>query len=231
MEPTLHFIQHSCFLLETEQHALLFDYFDGDLPSVPPQKPLLVFASHFHSDHFSSKIFDIAHPNIYYILDSDIQKRRSIPPLQNITWLAAQEAATVAGVEIHTLQSNDEGVAFYLHCDGVEIYHAGDLNDWHWEGEREEINAQMAQHYHTQLTQLEGKCFDFAFLPTDPRLGDAYSLGVAGFLEHARAKAIVPMHTWGDFSISQKIQQQFPNETILNITQDNYICNRKEASV
>ena len=42
------------------------------------------------------------------------------------------------GAEIRTLRSTDEGVAFVVHYAGKTIYHAGDLNWWHWEGEPDE---------------------------------------------------------------------------------------------
>ncbi len=43
------------------------------------------------------------------------------------------------GAEIRTLRSTDEGVAFVVHYAGKTIYHAGDLNWWHWKkGEPDE---------------------------------------------------------------------------------------------
>ena len=47
------YIHHSAFLVETESAYLLFDYFQGKLPEFSEEKPLYVFASHRHPDHFS----------------------------------------------------------------------------------------------------------------------------------------------------------------------------------
>lgn len=47
------YIHHSSFLVETEENYFLFDYFEGKLPQLKEDKPLLVFASHRHGDHFS----------------------------------------------------------------------------------------------------------------------------------------------------------------------------------
>ena len=60
------YIHHSSFLVETESAYLLFDYFQGKLPEFSEEKPLYVFASHRHPDHFSKVIFDLEekHPNI-----------------------------------------------------------------------------------------------------------------------------------------------------------------------
>ena len=53
------YIYHSSFLVETMSGYLLFDYFKGDLPELSPYKPLYVFVSHGHGDHFSASIFTI----------------------------------------------------------------------------------------------------------------------------------------------------------------------------
>ena len=50
------YIHHSSFMAELEHTALLFDYFEGDIPEIPEDKPLFVFASHRHGDHFSRSI-------------------------------------------------------------------------------------------------------------------------------------------------------------------------------
>ena len=59
---TLTYIFHSGFVLETEQSILVFDYWldpsgvmDGVLRS---EKPMYVFSSHFHEDHFTKDIFE-----------------------------------------------------------------------------------------------------------------------------------------------------------------------------
>ena len=51
------YIHHSSFLVELEKVLLLFDYFQGNIPELDPEKDLLVFASHRHGDHFSPVIF------------------------------------------------------------------------------------------------------------------------------------------------------------------------------
>ena len=50
------FLGHSGFLVELDNACLLFDWSEGALPPLP-QKPLLVFASHRHQDHFQPRIF------------------------------------------------------------------------------------------------------------------------------------------------------------------------------
>ena len=54
------FILHSGYFVELESCCLLFDYWKGDIPQ--SDKPLYVFASHHHEDHFSPEVFKEAGP-------------------------------------------------------------------------------------------------------------------------------------------------------------------------
>lgn len=53
------FLGHSGFLLELPSATLLFDWSEGELPTLRPGRPLLVFASHHHEDHFRPAIFQL----------------------------------------------------------------------------------------------------------------------------------------------------------------------------
>ncbi len=222
MEINLHFIKHSSFMVETEKHILLFDYFEGDLPDFPKDKTLLIFSSHFHGDHFSDKIFGIKHPQISYILDKGIKpKIKETQNQDSILFVDSNCCYNLGDIKIDTLKSTDEGVAFIVKCDGVKIYHAGDLNHWHWDEETPEANFEMAKNYFMEMKKLTGKKFDLAFVPVDPRLKTSHDLGIKGFLENSNAKTVVPMHMWGDFSVVDKIKEQFPKENILDIKEEN----------
>jgi len=61
---TVTFIAHSAYLVEWDKFYTLFDYtyepdYTGALPELNPEKPLLVFASHSHEDHFDAKVFTL----------------------------------------------------------------------------------------------------------------------------------------------------------------------------
>ncbi len=70
----IRFIFHSSFLIECDRCYLLFDYYLGDLPSLDPEKPLYVMASHQHYDHFSPGIFQLVrkYPKCVFLLSDDI---------------------------------------------------------------------------------------------------------------------------------------------------------------
>ena len=54
---TVTFLAHSGFLVEWEHFYTLFDFYKGELPELNKTKPLLIFASHRHEDHFDPRIF------------------------------------------------------------------------------------------------------------------------------------------------------------------------------
>ena len=77
------FIYHSSYFVELDHCCLLFDYYQGDIPQVG--KPLYVFASHSHPDHFSPAIFQLAgeEREVHYLLSDDISPRQ-VPELSLI---------------------------------------------------------------------------------------------------------------------------------------------------
>ena len=115
---------------------------------------------------------------------------------------------TVAGCEITCLKSTDEGVAFLVKCGEKTVYHAGDLNWWHWEGEDKAWNNNMAANYKREIKELDGCGMDVAFVPLDGRLENAYYWGMKYFLEHVPVKAVFPMHCWDHYEICQKVQDE-----------------------
>ena len=104
--------------------------------------------------------------------------------------MKAHEKKEVAGIEIETLRSNDMGVAFLVKVEGKTIYHAGDLNWWHWNGEPEEDNEYYKKTFQDEMKYLEGKKIDLAFMLLDPRQEDKYCWGMNYFLEHTDSKVV-----------------------------------------
>ena len=51
------YIKHSGFTAEWEDAICVFDWAEGELPPIDPEKRLFVFVSHVHADHFSPSIF------------------------------------------------------------------------------------------------------------------------------------------------------------------------------
>lgn len=192
------FIEHSSFMVEMEQNVLLFDYYQGEIPSFDGSKTLYVFASHSHADHYDPAIWKLKeqYKDIHYILSDDIKDN------EGAVVMKAHEKKEVAGIKIETLRSNDMGVAFLVKVEGKTIYHAGDLNWWHWNGESEEDNEYYKKTFQDEMKYLEGKKIDLAFMLLDPRQEDKYCWGMNYFLEHTDSKVVFPMHCFEHYNIN-----------------------------
>ncbi len=202
------YLGHSAFLLEMEHALLLFDYTGGTSERFEGDKPLLVFASHRHGDHFNEAIFSLADRkgDTVFILSSDIATHL-VPKEVQTRWMGPYEELCVHETAVRTLKSTDEGVAFIVQNEGSIIYFAGDLNHWHWEGETEAYNLQMKSDYQAELRLLPPR-IDLAFVPVDPRLGAFYSLGAKDLVARVKVKTLVPMHFWKDGSVCGKLEKE-----------------------
>lgn len=203
------YIHHSAFMAETESACLLFDYFEGAVPEIPTEKALYVFASHCHGDHFSEVIFDLAgeHEKLKFLLSSDIWTKRVPEKLKDRAYFLAPDQVWEDEIlKVETYKSTDEGVAFWCTVDGLELYHAGDLNHWYWDGEDEIWNRNMTEAYRAEIEKMRGRTADAAFLPLDPRLEQYFYLGIDDFMKAVNAKKIFPMHFWGQFDVGARLK-------------------------
>lgn len=214
------FLEHSGFFVELERVCLLFDWWKGALPPLP-DKPLVCFASHRHQDHFSPAIFSLDDGTrpIRFVLSRDIRlteknrSRWSLGPETAEKCLSVPAEASVQpgwGVAVETLRSTDEGAAFLVSCEGKTIYHAGDLNWWHWNGEDKGWNRSMEANFKRYLEPLRRRRIDLAMVPLDPRLEDAADWGARYLLELAQIKTMLPMHQWGKNHITAEFLQRWP---------------------
>ena len=196
------FIDHSSYFVELEHCCLLFDYYQGEIPAV--DKPLYVFASHSHPDHFSPAVFQLAQGKqpVRFLLSDDISRRQVPETLQEqTTFVAPRSFYEVGDVKAATLRSTDMGVAFLIQCENQLLYHAGDLNCWVWDGAPRFQNDQMRAAYRAELELLRDKKIHVAFVPLDPRQEADFDLGMKYFFEAAGADYVFPMHMWGDYGV------------------------------
>ena len=212
------YLHHSGFLVETDRHILLFDCIRDNAPEggtlgngvFHPEayagKRLAVFVSHHHADHFDPAVFGWVEnrPDTLYFVGKDV---RRVPENIHVFRMRSGDVKAEGGVEVTALRSTDDGVAFIVQTDGVSLYHAGDLNDWRWEGEPEADNAHMTATYLKEMEKLKGMRFDAAFIPVDPRQGADMKEGLRGFLAAAEAAHIFPMHFWDDFSVCSAVAE------------------------
>ena len=214
------FLAHSGFLAELPDLSLLFDWQGGALPSLPA-KPLLVFVSHRHEDHFSPEVFrlDDGSREVRFLLGKDIKLNPHRMEKWGIRPESAEKCLTLGdhaslqplpGVTVETLPSTDEGAAFWVSAGGVTLFHAGDLNWWHWEGEGKAWNRNMEVNFKRFCAPLAGRTIHLAMLPLDPRLGKDGFRGPKYILETARISHFLPMHQWGNFDFTDAFLEAYP---------------------
>lgn len=194
---TVTYLYHSGFAVEFEDIMLVFDYYKGELPQSAEGKRLYVFSSHFHKDHFQRCIFEWSDRyDVTYILSKDIRAKGFEG---NVIRVRGREEIQADELKIKTLRSTDVGVAFFVRFRGTAIYHAGDLNWWHWEEEGPAYNEKMKADYQKEIESIEGERIDLAFVPLDPRLEEAYGWGADYFMRHTDTRYLFPMHLWGSY--------------------------------
>ena len=136
------YLDHSGFAVEYKKYVLIFDWYKGKLPEFDSEKEIYVFSSHSHYDHFDRKIFELEniYPNVRYVLSADITEK---PVPSKVWFVIADKEYRIGNLKVQTLHSTDAGVAFLVYVDDRIIYHAGDLNWWHWEEESRVYNEMM----------------------------------------------------------------------------------------
>ena len=204
------YLSHSGFAVEYEDFVLIFDYYKGRVPVFDKSKKVYVFVSHAHGDHFNSCIFQWAeeYEQITYVLSEDVPPIESVwkgSEPKDILRVSAGRGYKVGEIAIRTLHSTDEGVAFLVHVKGSAIYHAGDLNWWHWKEESEQWNTSMAQQYPCEIGKLRGEKIDAAFIPLDPRQEEMFFWGFDYFMRNTETTYAFPMHMWGRYGTCDRL--------------------------
>ena len=220
------YLKHSGFMVESRNYIYLFDYIGGNIDkAIKSDKKIYVMVSHIHDDHFSKIIFDIAtkHDNVTYILSYDVVKKikknailSKMTEQLNIIRVQAHEKYKIDDIVVETLKSTDEGVAFIVSEKDGTIYHAGDLNWWHWEGEPKSWNRNMEVNFKREIDSMRGRKIDIAFVPLDPRQEEAYYMGMDYFIKNVGANEIYPMHFWGEPRIIDRYKSGYGGENIVS---------------
>ncbi len=198
------YLSHSGYMVEEYDTVLIFDYYRGRLPQLPEGSKVYVFASHAHPDHFNREIFawEKTYPDIRYILSDDIEDKG---PEGKTVSIGQREDVRLDGLRVRTFRSTDEGAAFLVYLRDKAIYHAGDLNWWHWEEEGEVYNEMMRRKFQHEIGLLEDEKIDAAFLPLDPRQEEQYYWGFDYFMRHTDTKHAFPMHMWDAYDICDRL--------------------------
>ncbi|MBN2523110.1 MAG: ankyrin repeat domain-containing protein [Bacteroidales bacterium] len=167
---------HSGWVIQTEKHLLIFDYWNMNKPDKPglangsvcPEEikdlDVIVFVSHEHSDHYDTCIYQWADQviNITYVYgfkpeEAWIHHEKGYHGPEYV-YINDNQAKQIDDITITTLKSNDSGQGFLVSADGITIYHPGD-HAW-FSAEDEMVFKKEVDFIADQEQQI-----DIAFLP------------------------------------------------------------------
>ena len=207
------YLDHSGFILSTPEAYLVFDYYkdpNHDLERVIADNkslPVIFLVTHHHPDHFNTSIFELCQNRTHaYVLSNDIFSM--IVPKKGISvaWMSAGDIidSLPGDITVKAYGSTDAGVSFLVTLkDGTRIFHAGDLNDWHWNEESHKEEARKAEDHFTKIVNRISEDvseINIVMFPVDVRQGTDYARGAEIFLNRIKVDNFLPMHFNGPTS-------------------------------
>lgn len=208
MDKQMKIIYHynSGFSVQVGSTLLIFDYWEGEgrtlsqvgritPKTLEPFERIYVFISHAHPDHLDPIVYTWEQYGlpITYIVSSDMPvgtRGKRIAPLQ--------ERRFDDNVSVKAFDSTDLGVSFLVTIYGMTVFHAGDLNLWHWRQESTLHEIEAAEDaFYAAMEPIKGEKIDVAMFPVDPRQGMMYDAGANHFILTMKPRLFIPMH-WQD---------------------------------
>ena len=219
----------SGFLVTIGETGFLFDASEHghdrrllpDKAALAAFRKLYVLVSHHHDDHFSESIYDLCGEDAVYIMGFDVPQ-----PYRGVR-MSPGETKGFGNVTVTAFGSTDEGVSFLVEYTSVRIFHAGDLNFWHWRDENPINKINEAEElFYACVAPIPKESIDLAFFPVDPRQGSMYDAGAGYFVMTVKPRILIPMHfqgrgdvalrfaLTGETSHTKVVALQTPGETI-----------------
>ena len=199
-ELSVEYLGGSGFLIRMGEDGLLFDCSENgaDERKIPDEETLssfenlTVFVSHAHEDHFSPEVLKICPPQTRFIFGFDVPEEYAGKHMH------PGDVYETGRLKVTAFDSTDDGVSFLVETDGVILFHAGDLNWWHWRdtstiAEIEESEA----NFRKCVDPIPSETIDLAFFPVDPRQGSMYDAGAGYFVMEKKPRILIPMHFQG----------------------------------
>lgn len=207
---------HSGFSAALNGTLLIFDYWLGEHQELPESKRItadflkqfsevVVFISHKHPDHLDPQVFEWRKAvDVTYVVSYDMPIGTPGKRMSPGDTLTLSE-----NVKVQAFDSTDLGVSFLVDLCGIRIFHAGDLNFWHWREESTLKEIEEAEEdFQRALAPLKGQPIDLAFFPVDPRQGHMFDAGATTFILAVKPRVFVPMHFWGRAEIAKEFARR-----------------------
>lgn len=241
---TVTYYHHSGFSVAMDDVLLVFDYWTGEHGELPEDKRITVdflkqfrqvyvFISHEHPDHLDPVVFTWRNEApVTYIVAADMPvgtRGKRMAPGDSLT-LSPE-------VSVKAFDSTDLGVSFLVDIRGVHVFHAGDLNFWHWREESTVKEIEEADDAFRQAVEpIAREKIDLAFFPVDARQGLMYDAGANYFIMCVKPRLLIPMHFWGRAEIAMEFARRsrcrqtevmaltrYGEQISLDFTDDGYI--------
>jgi len=210
------YLYHSGVSISYEDTLFIFDYYKKGVSEedIFRYEKIYVFVSHGHRDHFDREILSWKglDADIQYIFSSDT----GIDEAENCHVMKPHETYTTEDLAIYTLDSTDEGVAFLVKSPKGSIFHSGDLNWWHWEGEPDEYNNGMGNRFKEEIDRLKSESVEIAFIPVDKRLGTSQYYSIDYLMETIDVKRVCPIHFWDDWEYIERVKRDLVSRKYYN---------------
>jgi len=201
-EAYVRYLGHAGWQIRTREHVLVFDYVppsgdpapdDGILtPAALAGRPLIVFISHSHADHFDRRVFRLRDqvPDIVFVLGWDESGAG-----EGVVRPEDGEWTDVAGARVLALHHEFDGIPegfFLVRSGGLTLYHSGDHGTW---------SDPPGETFRRNIDRLAGEAgrVDLAFLSVFGTRGGsrAVNAGDVYTLKVLAPRVVFPMHCGG----------------------------------
>lgn len=200
------YLYNSGFCIQTKEFDIIIDFYkdskdvDGIIYKeiLPNTKKLYVLCTHSHLDHFNGEILNWNNKkkDITYIFSHDIFEAHLVGK-SDAVFLEKFNLYKDDYISVKAYGSTDIGSSYYIDLGNFKIFHAGDLNNWHWNEESTTKEIENSEKFYADelsLISKDIKELDIAMFPIDPRLGKDFMKGAVQFIEAIKVKLLIPMH-------------------------------------
>ena len=199
------FFYQSGFTAAVGKTLLIFSYWQEHVPQelrlndkdLRGFNNIIVFVPRASIEHNDPAVWQISRGfPITYVAAGEAGS--SVKDQTGVRLVRQGESLRVSNVQITAYGSTDAGVSFMVKVSGIHIFHAGDLNLWHWREESTLRQITQAENlYYAAVQPLIGKPIDVCMFPVDPRMGGMFEAGANHFIMTCKPRVFIPMHWQG----------------------------------
>ncbi len=207
MSVTVEYVHHSCYVVETKDAVLIFDYVQGNLPRhyLESSKLIIFFVTHSHEDHYNPGIFNYKKQ---VIASDDVR----VPLGKDAIMVKEKDSLIMEGLHVSVFGSTDLGVSFLVKTEDVSVFHAGDLNHWHWKDESTQDEIDIATYQFLNIIEdIKGNVIDIAMFPVDPRMKKDFDSGARVFTQELKPTCFFAMH-YSDAKLLESFRKWSENQ-------------------